>query len=208
MNTSAPAITMLNNWEHLSPGRGPQSYPTPAPSPQVDDNGIPLPLGAPKFNTIPLPSITGFGTAPPHLHPILGYADCPCIEYDVRKRPGYASARLARLEWAQESATNPPSSQIIITCHVLPHPFVVRPSGGYYFVTVHDILLAVHRAFNNASRDTGVLHNLSQWMGGPGGTATALWSRGQSGPNVLFGRYRWKGISEEIAHGNWLLHIE
>ena len=200
---------MSNDWEHLSPGWGPEPYPTPAPSPQVDDKGVPLPPSAPEFSTIPLPSITGFGTPPPHLHPILGYADCPCIEYDVRKHPGYASARLARLEWAHESATNPPSSQIIITCHVLPHPFVVRPSGrSYCFVTIRDILLAVHRAFNEASRNAGALHNLSQWAGGPGGAATALWSRGQSGPSVVFGRYTWKGISEEIAPRNWVLHIE
>jgi hypothetical protein len=196
---------MFNDWEHLSPDRGPESYPTPAPSPQVDNDGVPLPPGAPKFHPIPLPP-TGFGIAPSHLHPILGYADCPCIEYDVRKRPSYASARLARLEWAHESVTNPPSSQIIITCHVLPRPFVVRPSGrSYYFVTVRDILLAVHRAFNEAFGDAGALHNLSPWAGGPGGTATALWSRG---PSMPFGRYTWKGISEEIAPGNWLLHIE
>ena len=201
---------MFNDWEHRSPVWGPQSYPTPAPSPQVDDEGVPLPPGAPKSNTIPLPSITSFGTPPPHLHPILGYADCPCIEYDVRKRPCYASARLARLEWAHESATSPPSSHIIITCHVLPHPFVVRPSRrSYNFVTVHDILLAVYRALNEAFEDTGVLRNPGPWMSGLGGTATALWSREHSdAPSMPSGRYKWKGISEEVGHGNWLLHIE
>ena len=203
---------MFNDWEHRSPGRGPQSYPTPAPSPQVDDEGIPLPLGAPKSNTIPLPSITGLGNPPSHLHPILGYADCPCIEYDVRKRPCHASARLARLEWAHESAINPPSSQIIVTCHVLPHPFVVRPCGrSYYFVTVHDILLNVHRAFNDTFGDTEAWDNPSPWTSGPSETrtATALWSSGQSGaPSMPSGRYKWKGISDEIAPGNWVLHIE
>jgi hypothetical protein len=200
---------MYNDWEHLSPGRSPspRSYPTPAPSPEVDEEGVPLPPGAPKFHPIPLsPTVI----PPLHLHPILGYADCPCIEYDVRKCASYASTPRARLEWGHESATNPPSSQIIITCHVLPRPFVVRPSGrSYYFVTIHDILLAVHRAFNDAFRDTWTLHNLSPWMGGPSGPATALWSSGQSGrPRMLPGRYTWKGMSEEIAPGNWLLHIE
>ena len=134
----------------------------------------------------------------------------PCIEYDMRKRPHYASARLARLEWAQESATNPPSSQLIITCHALPRPFIVRPCGrNYHFVTVHDILLAVHRAFNEAFGDTGALHNPGPWMSRPGGTATALWSREHSSaPSMPSGRYKWKGISDEIAPGNWLLHIE
>ncbi|KAF8675165.1 hypothetical protein AX14_005220 [Amanita brunnescens Koide BX004] len=197
---------MFNDWEHLSPGRSPspRSYPTPVPSPDVDEKGVPLPPGAPKFHPIPLPS-TGFSVPPPHLHPILGYADCPCIQYDVRKHPSYASALRARLEWAHELATSPPSSQIIITCHALPHPFVVRPSGRrYYFVTVYDILLAVHRAFNDAFRNIP-----SPWTSRPSGSATALLSGGQSGrPSILPGRYTWKGVSEEIAPGNWLLHIE
>ncbi|KAF8335219.1 hypothetical protein F5887DRAFT_892147 [Amanita rubescens] len=144
-----------------------------------------------------------FDTPPSHLHPILRYANCPCIEYDVRQRPSCASAPHLRLEWAHESATNPPSSQVVITCHVLPRPFVVRPSGrNYDFVTVHDILLAVHRAIRAAE----AFYNpgLDWWTSRPGEAATP-WS---TVPVALSGRYMWKGLSEEIAPGNWLLHIE
>ena len=206
---SAPATNMNNGWEFLSPARGPESYgyPTPAPSPQLDDEGIPLPPGAPKFHPLSLPPMS-FGTPPTHLHPILRYADCPCIEYDIRQRPSCASAPHSRLEWAHESATNPPSSQVIITCHVLPRPFVVRPSGrNYDFVTVHDILLAVHRAIRAAE----VFYNpsLDSWRSRPGETATGLWSSECSArPIAPSGRYMWKGLSEEIAPGNWLLHVE
>jgi hypothetical protein len=201
---SAPAINMCNGWDFLSPARGPESYPTPAPSPQIDDEGIPLPPGAPKFRALPLPQM-GFGAPPSHLHPILRYANCPCIEYDVRQRPSCASAPHSRLEWAHESATNPPSSQVIITCHVLPRPFVVRPSGrNYHFVTVHDILLAVHRA-TRAAEAFYYNPGLNSWTSRPGETATALW---WTVPVALSGRYMWKGLSEEIAPGNWLLHIE
>lgn len=199
---------MYNGWEHYSPRQGSESYPTPAPSPQVDDDGVPLPPGAPKFHTIPLPP-TCFGTLH-HLHPILRYANCPCIQYDVMQRPNYASATHARLEWAHESVTNPPSSQVIITCQVLPHPFIVHPSGrSYDFVTVHDILLAVHRAFIEAIREAEARCNLSSWTRRQDDPATALWSSGHCTRSiVLSGRHTWKGISEEIAPGNWLLHIE
>jgi len=202
---------MHNGRDHYSPGRGPNSYPTPAPSPEVDDEGVPLPPKRPRCHPVQLPQKT-FIIPQPHLHPLLGYADCPCIVYDIREHPNAASAPHSRLEWAHESATNPPSLQIIITCQVLPHPFVVHPSGrNYDFVTVHDILEAVHSAFSEAIRAAEDHRNLisRSRRSGQDETATTLLLGGfPSGLSVLSERYTWKGLSEEISPGNWLLHIE
>jgi hypothetical protein len=192
---------MYNGWNNYPPGHGgAESYPSPAPSPEVNADGIPLAPGAPRRLPVPLPP-RPFNTPRPHLHPLLRYTLCPCILYDVRHPPSFASAPNARLEWAHESATNPPSSRVIITCHVLPRPFIVRPSGRIYdYVTIHDILLAVHGEFTAALR--------AAWA--PGETASSpsslLLLTGP--PNVLSGRYIWNGLSEERAPGNWLLHVD
>lgn len=191
-----------------SPGQGSSSYPTPAPSPAVDSKGVPLPPATPRSHSIQLPQ-RSFVNLQPRLHPLLSYANRPRIVYDIRERPSSASASRARLEWARESATNPPSSQVIITCQVFPRPFVVRPSGrDYNFVTVHDILAAVHCAFKEVIWIAGNRCNLASQRGGQDETAretTLLFGRLSRGLSV---RYMWKGLSEEISPGNWLLHIE
>ena len=200
---------MHNGQDHYSPDLGPGSYPTPAPSPEVDDEGVPLPPKRPRCHPIQLPQ-GPFVTPQSHLHPLLGYANCPCIAYDVREHPSAASAPHSRLEWAHEPATNPPSSQIIITCRVLPHPFVVHPSGrNYDFVTVHDILEAVHSAFREIIRAADRRNPIPR-RSGRSETASTLLLSGLPGarPSVLSERYMWKGLSEEISPGNWLLHIE
>ena len=198
-------INMYNGWNNDPPNHGSaESYPTPAPSPEVNSNGIPLAPGAPRHLPIPLPP-RPFNTPRPYLHPLLRYTICPCILYDVRQHPTFASAPNARLEWAHESATNPPSSRVIITCHVLPRPFIVRPSGRIYdYVTILDILLAVHGEFAEALRVAWTDARPAETA-----TTTSLLFAGYSTmPNVLSGRYIWNGLSEEKAPGNWLLHIE
>lgn len=190
---------MNNGWDHYSPTK---SYPTPASSPQMDNEGIPLPPRAQRHR-LPLP----FGTPRSRLNPLLSYAYHPGIVYDVRERPSSASTSHARLEWAQEAATNPPLPEMSIVCQLLPRPLVVLPSGRRCnFVTVHDILLTVHCEFTEAIRaaDDGS-------DGGPAETATSsllLDGRPPGRLDALSGRYTWKGISEEISPGKWLLHIE
>lgn len=190
---------MNNGWDHYSPTK---SYPTPASSPQMDNEGIPLPPRAQRHR-LPLP----FGTPRSRLNPLLSYANHPGIVYDVRERPSSASTSHARLEWAQEAATNPPLPEMSIVCQLLPRPLVVLPSGRRCnFVTVHDILLTVHCEFTEAIRaaDDGS-------DGGPAETATSsllLDGRPPGRLDALSGRYTWKGISEEISPGKWLLHIE
>ena len=180
---------------------GSESYPTPAPSPQVDTNGFPLPPNAPRHHPISLPPRVSSWNQP-YLHPLLRYSPYhPFISYDIRHPPTYASAPNTRLEWAHEPATNPSTPQMIITCHgVLPRPFIVRPYGiNYDFVTILDVLLAVHREFIEALRATGTSR-------GPAGSELLLTGTGlYRGPSL---RYIWKGLSEERSPGHWLLHVE
>jgi hypothetical protein len=73
----------------------------------------------------------------------------------------------------------------------------------YDYVTILDILLAVHGEFTEALRVA--------WTGTrPTETATTslLFDGYSTMPNVLSGRYIWNGLSEEKAPGNWLLHVE
>ena len=198
---------MNNDRDFYSPGRDTESYPTPAPSPQVDDEGIPLPPSTPRRHLPLLPS--AFSTPRPHLHPLLSYGNRPGIMYDVREHPSSASTRHGQLEWTREPATNPPSPGIIITCHVLPHQFVVLPSESCSeFVTVHDILLAVHSTFSQAMRAAEDPRNHRSWTNRSGETPATLLGEHLERPDALSERYTWKGISEEIFPGNWLLHIE
>ncbi|KAM6503076.1 hypothetical protein JOM56_000019 [Amanita muscaria] len=185
-----------NGWSNYSPfplSSPAESYPSPAPTPQVDESGIPIPPGAPNRRHIPLPpnSFSGIRT-----HPLLGYdPTCPCIEYDVRCSPTYASAPNARLEWAYESAMNPQTREMTITCMVLPRPFVVRPTfEGYDFVTILDVLVATHRAFCDVAHVSRV-HN-----------SRLPWSPSRSSGSME--RFKWAGLSEQRAPGDWLLHIE
>ncbi|KAF8327986.1 hypothetical protein F5887DRAFT_1009387 [Amanita rubescens] len=192
--------TGRNHYSHGRPGS--ESYPTSAPNPQVDNNGIPTPPNAPHHHPIPLPPRVWNNVPQPYLHPLLRYSHHPSISYDVRHPPSYASAPNTRLEWAHEPATNPSSPEIIITCHPLPHPFIVRPFGKHYdFVTIHDILLAVHREFSEVIQAT---ENNSSRPGKSGETELLL--TGEIG--LSNARSIWKGLSEEKSPGNWLLHIE
>ena len=179
-----------------------ESHPT-----QVDTT---IPPNAPRHHTIPLPP-RGWNNVPqPYIHPLLRYSYSPCITYDVRHPPSSAFAPNTRLEWAHEPATNPSSPQMIITCYVLPRPFIVRPFGKHYdFVTIHDILLAVHREFSEA-RVRAAEDSSSRTSSTEGGSSeTELLLTGDVG---LFqrpsARFIWKGLSEEKSPGNWLLHIE
>ena len=211
---------MNNDWEYNSLRRGSRAYPTPAPSPQVDAAGIPLPPSAPRHHLSPLPNV--FSTPRAHLHPLLSYANCPSIAYDIRKRPSTASTRHGRLEWAHESATSPPSAWMTITCHLLPRPFVVLPSAQFYdFVTLHDILQAVHCEIVEALRlgaatEGRNVSSLGAWNWAdrrpeetrPAADLSSLLAGHSVGLNGLSGRYIWKGLSEEKAPGDWILHIE
>ena len=194
---------MNNGWDHYSP-RGTKSYPTPLPSPQMDNEGAPLPPRAQRHR-LPLP----FSAPRPRLNPRLSYAYRPSIVYDVRERPSSASTPYAaRLEWAQEEATNPPSPQMIIVCHLLPHPFVVLPSGRRgNFVTVHDILVTVHSEFTEAIRAADDSNSL-RWMDRTATSSLLLDGHPARLDALSLGRYMWKGISEEVSPGRWLLHIE
>lgn len=70
---------------------------------------------------------------------------------------------------------------------------------NYDFVTILDVLLAVHREFIEALRATGTRRGLT-------GSELLLTGTGLSrGPSV---RYIWKGLSEERSPGHWLLHVE
>lgn len=199
---------MNNGWDHYSPDWGTKSYPTPAASPQMDNEGIPLPPRATRHR-LPLP----FGIPRPRLNPLLSYANHPGIVYDVRERPSSAFTPHARLEWEQEEAIYPPSPEMTIICHLLPRPFVVLPSGRRCnFVTVHDILLAVHCEFTEAIRAADNNSNSLRWTNrrpDEAITSLLLLDGHLSGRlDALSGRYTWKGISEEISPGAWLLHIE
>lgn len=200
---------MYNGGNHYSPGQGPSSYPTPASSPEVDSEGLPLPPCTPRYRSIQLPQ-RSFVKLQPRLHPLLSYANRPCIVYDIRERPSAASAPRARLEWAHESATDPPSSQVIVTCQVLPCPCVVSPSGrNYDYVTVYDILEAVHCAFREIIWvGEGRCYLDSQRSGQDEIGTTLLFGGHPERLSELMERYTWKGLSEEISPGNWLLHIE
>src|SRR6266576_5568325 len=198
--TDLVLIHMYNTGRnHYSHGRaGSESYPTSAPNPQVDNNGIP---SAPRHHPIPLPQRVWNNVPQPNLHPLLRYSPHPSISYDVRHPPSYASAQNTRLEWAHEPATNPSSPEMIITCYALPHwadPFIVRPLGKHYdFVTIHDILLAVHREFSEAI--LAAENSSESRTSRPGRSGeTELLLTGEIGlsqrPNV---RCIWKGLSEE-----------
>ena len=58
----------------------------------------------------------------------------------------------ARLEWTQEMVTHPPTPEMVTIRHVQPHPFIILPLRCSTFVTVHDILLAVHFKCSEAIR--------------------------------------------------------
>ena len=200
-------LAMNNDRDFYSPGRDTESHPAPAPSPQVGDEGIPLPHGTPRRHLPLLPS--AFSTPRPHLHPLLSYANRPGVAYDVRERPSSASTRHGRLEWAREPATNLPSPGIIITRHTLPRQFVTLPSESRSeIVTVHDTLLAVHSAFSQAMRPAEDPRNHGPWANRPGETPATLLSERLERPGALSERYTWKGMSEETFPGNWLLRIE
>jgi hypothetical protein len=128
-----------------------------------------------------------------YVHPMLVYTICPCIEYDVRDPPAYASAPNARLEWAYEPATNPPAGEMTIICMALPRPFVVRPLiRDYDFVTILDLLATTHLAFRDVANAVNNNNNRLPWSSTPSS----------------FERYKWAGLSEQRSPGNWLLHIE
>ncbi|KAF8631467.1 hypothetical protein AX15_002381 [Amanita polypyramis BW_CC] len=198
---------MYNGWEPHSPALGPESYPTPAPTPRMANTGILCPPSPPRLRPLSLPPTT---FSDPRLHPLLVYSTCPGIEYDVRQPPAYASAPNARLEWAYESATHPGSTQIIITCMELPCPFEVYPSAkGNGFITIHDILQAVHVAFRKAARSVEGREGSNLWTTRPGlGSQSILLSSHLRRLVALPERYVWAGLSEQIGSDNWLLHIE
>jgi len=123
-------------------------------------------------------------------HQLLAYANSPCIEYDVRRHPAYASAPNGGQDWGKEPATNPHTSEMLIVCMVLLRPqFAVRPSNrDYGFVTIQDVLTATHYAFRESAQED---------------LADDRWVPGFSSR-----RHNWAGLSEQCAHGTWLLHIE
>ena len=110
---------------HSHHGRGGfESHPS-----QVDTTISP---NAPRHHPIPLPPRVWKNVPQPHIHPLLRYSYSSFISYDIRHPPFFAFALNTRLEWAHEPATNPSSPQMIITCYVLPRPFIVRPFGKHY----------------------------------------------------------------------------
>ena len=125
-------------------------YPSPPSMAEMSNVCTLAAPGAPKMKPVPLPPLSLDGTP---LSPLLAQSTRPCIEYDVRHHPAYASAPNTGQEWAHEPATNPPSREMIIVCMVLPKPFAVRPSKGYSFVTIHDVLAATNMEFRRAARE-------------------------------------------------------
>ncbi|KAK2462609.1 hypothetical protein APHAL10511_005342 [Amanita phalloides] len=195
---------MYNGWEQYSPNHGAESYPTPAPSPQRNSAGIPLAPGAPRMRPIPLQPTDPDG---PRLHPLLVYANCPNLVYDVRRHPRHASARNARMEWLHEPAISPVSEELVITCRPLSRTFVVRPSTwGYHYVTVHDVLLAVHHGIQEVGWAVENPNNISSWITGGGGEPVGMLMGGQI--SFYGNRFKWKGLSEYTPPRDWFLHIE
>jgi len=184
---------MSNNWTPYSPYSPYWPY-TPSPpvqpiplwaQPPQSVPIIPIPPGAPRIEPIPLPPM-GFGGI--GLHQLLAYANIPYIEYDVRRHPAFAFAPSGGLDWGKEPATDPHTSEMLIVCMVLPNKpeFAVRPlSSEYRFVTIHDVLAATHSAFREAAQED------DHWV-----------------PGFSSRRHNWAGLSEQCAHGTWLLHIE
>ena len=104
------------------------------------------PPNAPLLRTVPLPPILHAG---PAIHPALPFAAHPGIKWDIRQPPSHALVEFARLEWAFEAATSPPMRTIILICAILHGPIVVSPlHQDYDYVTVRDVLLAVHQAYS------------------------------------------------------------
>ena len=66
------------------------------------------------------------------------------LSHELVEHPGSASMPHVRLAWTQEMVTHPPTPEMVTIRHVQPHPFIILPLRCSTFVTVHDILLAVH----------------------------------------------------------------
>ncbi|KAF8335197.1 hypothetical protein F5887DRAFT_921231 [Amanita rubescens] len=131
---------MYNGGDHYSPGQGPSSYPTPASSPEVDSEGFPLPPATPRYRSIQLPQ-RSFVKLQPRLHPLLSYANRPCIVYDS---PGTSKRRIRAARTSRMGTRVSHKSAFVTSYRHLP----VSPSGrNYDYVTVYDILEAVHCAF-------------------------------------------------------------
>ncbi|KAM6503091.1 hypothetical protein JOM56_000034 [Amanita muscaria] len=172
----------------LSPTTHSTSLPTP--SRRVSNTSALIPPATPRLEPILLPPMSFDDTT---LNALVTYASRPRIQYDVSHHPGYASAPTGRHHWSEEPATNPPTPKMVIVCMVLPKPFVVRPARrDLKYVTVRDLLAAVHNAFREAAQQA--VADDETWVPG-----FSMWS------DVS---YTWAGLSEQSAPHTWLLHIE
>ena len=135
-------------------------YP-PAQSPRRDPP--PLCRDRSPYACIPLPPIHDHGdrchTTLTSIHPLLQYSLKPTIKFDLHHPPSTIALPRRSLS---EPATQPPLPCLNISSHLLPYSIVVLPSQPHLpnsFVTVSDVLRALHRALSmGVTRDE--LHEL------------------------------------------------
>lgn len=179
---------MYNDWVSRSSRQAARPYATggrPHISPPI----------TPQLRPISLPSLPCTG---PRLHRLLHYAARPRIAYDLRRSPSHAQALSERLDWIYEPATFPSSLSLTLVCTILPEQIIVFPCRGYDYVTLNDVLSAVHEEYQQAepqAADVGITETES---------IPILFSS----HSMASARYMWAGLSDCVAPGTWLLHIE
>ena len=123
---------------------------SPAQSPSRDPP--PLCRDRSPYACIPLPAVHDHGdrchTALTSIHPILQSSRRPTFKFDLHHHPSTIALPRRSLS---EPATHPPLPCLNISTYLLPYSIVVLPSQPHLpnaFVTVSDVLCALHRALS------------------------------------------------------------
>ncbi|KAF6751722.1 hypothetical protein DFP72DRAFT_473499 [Ephemerocybe angulata] len=165
--TEAYLTTPMSTWSQpTTSGPSTPLYTLPSPS------NTPLPSSPPPLNhsrspyaNVPLPPVLPYQEGEPIVHPVLERGPTSlAMHWDVRTSPSAALSSISSLlrhrqhprdrreprpqDWQYQAATFPALDSIVIRTAAIPdRPLVVFPTSTKHgFVTVYDVLNAVHRA--------------------------------------------------------------
>lgn len=169
------------------------------------------------YARIDLPPMTSI---PVTIHPLLRYEPTSYIEYSLLFLPLSATPttpHLTQQQWLQEPATYPNLPSLIIRATWQERVIVVFPSeGSYGFVTVENVLDAVHAALRAKARD---LHANTHYKLNNSALFYHQKQRVAMQPDegairllimkLVQGRTAWRGLSPSTAEVDvWLLQIQ
>lgn len=197
-STSQPYIVELTG--------SPSSMQWSTPPPLIHDKS--------PYGCIPLPPML---SVPVTLHPLLRYQPIPGIEYSMFYSPSSAAPTRphhTHPRWLQESATFPNLASLTIRAQWQERAIVVFPGeAAYGFVTIWDVLVAVHRALRGKATylHSNAHHNPLGLFHRPRQRDVMQPDEGTIRASMMIltqGRTLWRGLSPSTTEADvWLLHI-